>query len=153
GLAESGQPSHRNGRADADRHVEAIIASSQAPSFTRDCRAGAACCISRRSCVQQPRTVGMGRDFDAETPASGGVRMLTRDELKAELGPVDALLNGLPLIRKALSVLQRDSRMIRAALNDMARENVTAGEVEALHDDVDRVQNELGELAVRVEAI
>ena len=34
-------------------------------------------------------------------------------------------------IRK-LDMLQQDTRMIRGAVNDFARENVTAGEVEAI---------------------
>ena len=78
---------------------------------------------------------------------------LTFEDLKSELAPVRALLDGMPLIHRALAVLQRDSRMIRAAVNDMARTNLTSGEVEALHEDVDRVQGEVAELSVRVAAI
>jgi len=78
---------------------------------------------------------------------------LTLEDLKSELAPVRAVLEGIPLIHRALAVLQRDSRMIRAAVNDMARTNLTSGEVAALHEDVDRVQAELGELLVRVAAV
>ena len=78
---------------------------------------------------------------------------LTLKDLKAELAPVRALLDGMPLIHRALAILQRDTRMIRAAVNDLARTNVTTGEVEVLHEDVDRVQGEIAELSVRVAAI
>ena len=50
---------------------------------------------------------------------------LTLKDLKAELAPVRALLDGMP----------------------------TAPQVEALHEDVDRVQGEVAELSVRVAAI
>jgi hypothetical protein len=34
---------------------------------------------------------------------------------------------------RALDILSQDTRMIRAAVNDIARVDVTAGEVEAMH--------------------
>jgi hypothetical protein len=52
-----------------------------------------------------------------------------------------------------LDVLQQDVRLIRAAVNDMARTDVTAGEIEALHHDVNRFQRQLLELTTRVEAL
>ena len=46
--------------------------------------------------------------------------------------------------------MRHDVRALRAAINDMARVNITEGEVEALHADVDRVQSENLALAARV---
>jgi hypothetical protein len=43
--------------------------------------------------------------------------------------------------------------MLRAAFNDFARTNVTAGEIEALHADVNRVQAENAELAARLATV
>ena len=54
---------------------------------------------------------------------------------------------------RVLDMLQQDTRLIRPAVNDIARVDVTSGEVEALHHDVHRVQREIALLAERVEAI
>ena len=54
---------------------------------------------------------------------------------------------------RTLNVLQQDVRLIRAAVNDIARVDVTSGEVEALHHDLNRLQQEVSELAARVEVI
>jgi hypothetical protein len=51
--------------------------------------------------------------------------------LRGEMAPMRAQLDGLPLINRALTVLQQDMRSLRGAFNDFARTNVTAGEVEA----------------------
>jgi hypothetical protein len=51
------------------------------------------------------------------------------------------------------NVMKQDLREIRAALNDMARTNVTAGEIEALHTDLNRLDNQYIELATEVEII
>jgi hypothetical protein len=50
-----------------------------------------------------------------------------------------------------LDRLQLDSRRLQAAINDIARENVTAGKMEAVHRDLNRIQLELARLAARVE--
>lgn len=82
---------------------------------------------------------------------------LTLETLRAELAPIRAQLaavqahvDGVPLISRAIVVLQQDMRALRAAFNDFARTNVTAGEIEALHTDVNRVQAENAELATRI---
>jgi hypothetical protein len=41
-------------------------------------------------------------------------------------------------------------RSRRGAFNDFARENVTAGEIEALHTDVNAVQTKQDELETRI---
>lgn len=75
---------------------------------------------------------------------------LTRDDLRAELAPIRAQLDGLPLINRAVTVIQQEVRSLRAAFNDFALTNPTAGEIEVLHTDVNRVQAENAELAVKV---
>jgi predicted RNase H-like nuclease (RuvC/YqgF family) len=75
------------------------------------------------------------------------------DGLRSELAPMRAQLDGLPLINRALTVLQQDMRSLKAAFNDFARTNVTAGEVEALHADVNRVQVENAQLQARLATV
>jgi hypothetical protein len=54
---------------------------------------------------------------------------------------------------RLLGILQQDTRMIRAAVNDIAKTEVTSGEVEALHHDLNRLQQDFADLAARVEVI
>jgi ubiquinone biosynthesis protein UbiJ len=79
---------------------------------------------------------------------------MTEDEfrivLREELAPIRAQLDGLPIINRSLVVLQQDMRSLKAAFNDFALTNVTAGEVEALHADVNRVQAENAALEARL---
>jgi hypothetical protein len=49
-----------------------------------------------------------------------------------------------------LHILLQDTRMLRAALNDVAKESVTPGEVEALHEDLSRLQQQVSELTARL---
>jgi chromosome segregation ATPase len=72
------------------------------------------------------------------------------DEMEAVLVPMRAQLDGLPLINRAVTVIQQEVRSIKAAFNDFARTNPTVGEIEALHQDVNRVQAENAELAHKV---
>lgn len=85
---------------------------------------------------------------------------LTIETLRAEIAPVReeiaqirARVDGLPLIGAAIDTLRQDVRMLRAAINDMARVNITAGEVEALHADVTRVQTRHMELSTRLATV
>ena len=74
-------------------------------------------------------------------------------DLDAKVAPMRAQLDGLPLISGSLTVLQQETRALRAAFNDFARTNVTAGEIEALHADVNRVQAENAELQTRLATV
>jgi hypothetical protein len=51
------------------------------------------------------------------------------------------------------AILTQDVRMIRAAIHDMREAGVTKGEVAALHEDVNRAQQGLDDLAMRVEIL
>jgi hypothetical protein len=53
-------------------------------------------------------------------------------------------------VTKQHAILTQDVRMIRAAIHDMGETRVTEGEMVALHEDVNRVQQGLDELATRV---
>lgn len=54
---------------------------------------------------------------------------------------------------RTLNVLQQDVRLIRAAVNDIARTDVTSGEVEAIHHDLNRLQQQVSELTARLEIV
>ncbi len=51
------------------------------------------------------------------------------------------------------AVLTQDIRMIRAAIHDMGETRVTEGEIVALHEDVNRVQQRVDDLVTRVEML
>jgi ubiquinone biosynthesis protein UbiJ len=77
--------------------------------------------------------------------------------LQAELTPlserlkiIEIKVSGIPLIAESTIDLRRDMRMVKAAINDMARVNITAGEVEALHEEIDNIQAENAELSTRI---
>lgn len=84
---------------------------------------------------------------------------LTLEALRSELGSALApireglafIRNELAFIRRSITALQQDTRALRAAFNDFAATNPTAGEIQALHDDVNRVQAENAELQLRLD--
>jgi len=51
------------------------------------------------------------------------------------------------------TILAQDVRMIRGGIRDMIKTRVTAGEVDALHEDMTRMQLGLADLATRVEVL
>jgi ubiquinone biosynthesis protein UbiJ len=75
------------------------------------------------------------------------------DRIGSELVTVRVRVDGLPIIGNSIDVVQRDMRLLRAAINDMARTNITAGEVEAMHEDLDRALAKQAELEARVAAL
>lgn len=52
-----------------------------------------------------------------------------------------------------LSDVKQDVRMIRAAIHDMGETRVTEGEITVLHEDINRVQQRLQDLELRVEEL
>ncbi len=76
-----------------------------------------------------------------------GVRV---DSLASEMANVRIRVDGLPLLGVAVETLRRDVRMTRAAINDMARVNITAGEVESMHTDIDRTIARLDAIEARL---
>ena len=99
------------------------------------------------------------------------IRAIVQDALapvRAELAGIGAIQQGITVLqqdvtalrleisthtRRVLDILLQDARMLQAAVNDMARTDVTAREVEAFHHDLNRMQLELARLAARVEAL
>lgn len=82
-----------------------------------------------------------------------GLRTEMLATLKAELAPIKAHLDGMPLLHRHLTTTQQEIRMLQAAFNDFARENPTKGEIEALHANVNKVQAEQTEIAIRLETL
>jgi predicted nucleic acid-binding Zn-ribbon protein len=70
--------------------------------------------------------------------------------LRADVTPMRAHLDGMPMLQRNLTVTQQEVRALKAAFNDFALTNPTSGEIDALHSDVNRVQAENAELAVKV---
>ncbi len=73
-----------------------------------------------------------------------------REELQAALAPlqqaVAVLQQDVTWLRleatahtRVLDILSQDVRLLRGAVNDMAKESVTAGEMEAVHHDLNRM--------------
>lgn len=54
---------------------------------------------------------------------------------------------------RRLEMMQQDIRMLRAALNDFAKTNVSSGEIEAIHEDLNRLQHETLELDARLSSL
>jgi hypothetical protein len=76
-----------------------------------------------------------------------------RDDLaamKANMATMQVSITGLT---RSVSLLHQDVRMIRAAVNDIAREHVSTGEVEALHTDVNSLLDRMAQLEARMDAI
>ena len=79
------------------------------------------------------------------------------DDIRAILETIKIQVSGLPLmgatlyeLREDIRELRRETRLVKAAINDMARINITAGEVEALHDDIDRLAGEQSDIKARL---
>jgi hypothetical protein len=76
-----------------------------------------------------------------------------RDEMRAGFADIRVRVDGMPFLGASIESLRHDVRLLRAAINDMARVNITAGEVEALHADLDRLQSGHSELATRLATV
>jgi hypothetical protein len=83
-------------------------------------------------------------------------RLATMDERLASLDarlsslPVQAQFEGTPPLNRAYAVTRQEIRALRATFNDFTLRAPTAGEIDALHQDVNRVQAENAELARKV---
>src|SRR5438477_6892953 len=71
-------------------------------------------------------------------------------KVQADVAAMRPAVEGIPLIQRAVSVIQQEQRMMKAAINDLARTQFTSGEVEALHNDVNSVQSTHMELETRI---
>jgi prefoldin subunit 5 len=80
--------------------------------------------------------------------------------VRAEIETIKVQISGLPLtaatlheLREDVRELRRETQLVKAAVNDMARVNITAGEVEALHDELDHIASEHAEIKARLELL
>jgi hypothetical protein len=71
-------------------------------------------------------------------------------DIRSDQRALRPLIDGFPLMQRAVTVIQQEVRSLKAAFNDFALTNPTSGEIEALHADVNRVQAENVELATKV---
>jgi hypothetical protein len=82
---------------------------------------------------------------------------LTIEALRIELAPIReelttmrTHLDGLPFINRAIDQIRHEVRALRTAFNDFAVVQTTSGEIQALHDDVNRVMARNAELEVLI---
>jgi hypothetical protein len=73
--------------------------------------------------------------------------------IEARLVPIEARLDGLPIMNRRLVGVEQNLRMLKSAFNDFALTNPTTGEIQALHEDVNRVQADYSELATRLTTV
>jgi hypothetical protein len=64
-----------------------------------------------------------------------------------------AVITELRVHSETFDVLLQDGRMLRGAVNDPGRRTVSRGEVEVIHQDLNRMRNDMSALTVRVEMI
>ena len=84
--------------------------------------------------------------------ATTAINELRRD-MRAEFAAIRARIDGVPILGVAIETLRQDVRMLSAAINDMALVNITAGEVKALHADLNRMQTKQMDLEARIVAL
>ena len=70
--------------------------------------------------------------------------------LRADLAAIRPNVEGIPLLQRAISTIHQEQRMMKIAINEMARAQFTSAEVEALHSDVNSVQATHLELETRI---
>jgi ubiquinone biosynthesis protein UbiJ len=103
--------------------------------------------ILARKSEQLVADVAAMRDDMARLIATVGRIDIT---FRAEMSTIRARVDGIPITNRSLTVVQQEIRSLKAAFNDFARTNVTVGEIEVLHEDVNRVQAENAELSTRI---
>jgi hypothetical protein len=71
-------------------------------------------------------------------------------EIANLLAPIKTKVDALPFITRQLETIRQELRMLKAAFNDFALTNVTAGEIAALHQDVNAIQTKHLELETKL---
>jgi chromosome segregation ATPase len=72
------------------------------------------------------------------------------DGLRADMAAIRPNVEGIPLLQRAISTIHQEQRMMKIAINEIARTQFTSAEVEALHSDVNSVQATHLELETRI---
>jgi hypothetical protein len=75
---------------------------------------------------------------------------ITLAELRAELAPIKAKVDGIPFIHRSLEALRDDVRKIRAALIDLASLQISTGDAQVLHADINKMETKQIELEARM---
>jgi chromosome segregation ATPase len=70
--------------------------------------------------------------------------------LRADMAAMRPNVEGIPLLQRAISTIHQEQRMMKIAINEMARAQFTSAEVEALHSDVNSVKATHLELETRI---
>jgi len=73
--------------------------------------------------------------------------------IDARLGAIEPLAAGIPLLHRAIEQLRHESRQIRVAVNDISAVQMTAGEAEALHTDVDKTMTRQDQIEARLATV
>jgi hypothetical protein len=83
-----------------------------------------------------------------------------RGDMTALNGKADRIVADLTAVKieqrshsRTLNILVQEGRLVRAAVNDIAKENVTPGEMEAVHDDLTQLRREVDSLTARLEIV
>jgi ubiquinone biosynthesis protein UbiJ len=83
-----------------------------------------------------------------------------RGDMAALNGKVDRVAADLTAVKteqrshsRTLNILVQEGRLVRAAVNDIAKENVTPGEMEAVHNDLTQLRREVDTLTARIEIV
>lgn len=92
----------------------------------------------------EPEILNLLRGIQAEQIEHG--RKL--DILQQDTGLIRSVLSGHT---RTLDILLQDGRLLRGAVNDVVKESVTPGEVEAIHHDLNRLQQQVSELTARLD--
>ncbi|HEY7299162.1 MAG TPA: hypothetical protein VH684_14750 [Xanthobacteraceae bacterium] len=85
-------------------------------------------------------------------PMRADIAALQRDVagMQRDLAGMRPNIDGIPLIQRAIATIHQEQRMMKAAINEIARTQFTSGEVEALHSDVNSVQSTHMEVETRL---
>jgi ubiquinone biosynthesis protein UbiJ len=98
----------------------------------------------------------------ADEPDNLALELLRRIDAKAERiaddqasmkADIAAIKTEQRVHSRLLDILKQDGRLLRSAVNDIVKENVTPGEIEAVHQELTQVQRDVVSLQVRVEQI
>jgi predicted nucleic acid-binding Zn-ribbon protein len=73
--------------------------------------------------------------------------------IRRRLDTMEPVINGIPIINQKLTELRHEVRQVKTAVNDFAREQVTPGEIEALHADVNKTMSKDDALEARIATI
>jgi ubiquinone biosynthesis protein UbiJ len=100
-------------------------------------------------------TLNCSENLMADEPENLVLEMLRamRGDMIALNEKVDRIATEQRAHSRTLGVLLQEARLLRAAVNDIVKENVTPGEMEAVHDDLTQLRQEVDLLTARLEVV